>query len=119
MSGGKRKLGAKPELVILGDSVGFVIEDSEISIRCSLSNQNPHPLDRDILVRVVHTDAKDQLGEVADLQAFPPISIWNPESAGRFRMARFAIFKAPSVALEIRLAHQTMVSGKDEGRKVP
>ncbi len=84
----------------------------------TISNDNPYTLDWDVFVRFVHADVEDELGEVADLQAFPLMSVWNPECAGCFRMACFAILKAPSVNLKILLMHQEMVSGKGEGRKL-
>ena len=62
--GGEGKFAAKPELVVLSDGVRFVIENPKIPVCRALPNKDPHPLDSDILVGVIHADAENEFGKI-------------------------------------------------------
>lgn len=82
MLGGEWKLGPKPELVVLSDGVGLVIQNAEIPVCCALSHKDPHTLDSHTLVGVINADTEDELGKVTSFKAFSPMLLRYPEGVG-------------------------------------
>lgn len=71
MSRRKRQFDATPELIIFLDRVRVVIEDAEVVVSNSASNQNPHSLNGDRLFIIVHRDVKDQFRQISGFESLP------------------------------------------------
>lgn len=63
----KRQFDAAPELVVLGNGVRIVVQYAQIATGYTLPNEHPHAFYSDWLIRIIHTDTKDQFRQVARL----------------------------------------------------
>lgn len=103
--GTKGKLAAEPKIIVFVDGARLVVKDAEVAVRCSLANEDPHALEGNILFRIVDVYPEDQLHVITDLQVFSPLALRYPERVRCVRVVSLSVLEAPSVRVEIWLAH--------------
>ena len=79
MSSLEGELDSAPELVILRNCVGVVVEYTKISTDYSFTNQDPHALNRNRFLRIIDSNRKYQFRQITGLQAHSACQIWYPE----------------------------------------
>jgi hypothetical protein len=63
----ERQLNAAPELIVLGECIWIIVQNAEVPAWHAFPNQHPHPFDGNRLLRIVDTDPKNQLRQIARL----------------------------------------------------
>lgn len=87
----ERKLNATPELIVLFDGVGVVVEDTEIVLPHPSANEHPHALDGNLLIAFVDRDTEDELGKVTGLKRVASLHIRQPERLRRFAVTSLTV----------------------------